>query len=106
MITHVAAIWLQISIALLGILWKVQEGYAILYMPDFMELSPLHPATSESYNLFRCLDFLPFVSTKKLASDWPYFALHLVLYLGQLFPLVLIILWESLLRGGSRIAFL
>lgn len=105
MITHVGEIWIQISIALFGIFWKLKEGYGILYMADFMDISPLHPATFEPLNLLRCPDFLWFVSTETLASDWPYFALHLFLYLGQLFPLVLIILWESLLRGGSRIAF-
>lgn len=91
--------------ALFGILWKLKEGYALLYIPDFKVISPLAPANFEAHNLIRCLDVLNFMAMKSVASNWPYFSLHLFLYLGQLFPLVLIALSESLLRGGCRIAF-
>lgn len=103
---RIGAVWLQVSIALFGILWKLKEGYALLYIPDFTDISPLDPTNFEAHNLIRCLDVLNFMAMKSVASDWPYFSLHLFLYLGQLFPLVLIALSESLLRGGFRIAFM
>lgn len=103
---RVGAFWLQVSIALFGIFWKLKEGYALLFIPEFTNISPLDPTNFDAHNLIRCLDVLNFMAINSVASDWPYFSLHLFLYLGQLFPLVLIAFLESLLRGGSRIAFM
>lgn len=103
---RVGALWLQILVAVFGILWKLKEGYALLSIPKFTDISLLDPTNFEAHNLIRCLDILDFLAMKYVASDWPYFTLHQFLYLGQIFPLVLIAFWESLLRGGYRIAFM
>jgi len=102
---HAGAVWLQISIALLGILWKLKEGHTLLYIPQLMDISALRPTNLEPHSVIRCLDVLNFMAIKSVASDWPYFALHLFLYLGQLLPLALIALWESLLLGGPLVTF-
>lgn len=103
---HAGAVWLQISIALLGILWKLKEGHALLYIPQLMDISALRPTNLEPQSLIRCPDVLNFMAMKSVASEWPYFALHLFLYLGQLLPLVLIALWESMLLGGPLVTFM
>lgn len=82
---------LQASILLTGIAWKLREGYPILNVPDFSRLFEREVGVPR---LYTWLDLFTGASVESLLNDWPWFSLHLFLYVGQLFPLIIIVINE------------
>ncbi|RDA95733.1 hypothetical protein CP533_1100 [Ophiocordyceps camponoti-saundersi (nom. inval.)] len=92
---------LQVSIGAVGVAWKSSQGYALLNFPSLSRL--LKPDDS----IYNWLEDLAGISLTSLRDDWPWFSLHLFLYLGQLIPFAAIVEIESPLpRSNAAIAVL
>ena len=86
---------LQVVIALIGMLWKLKEGYPLLELPDLPRLFESAQAESGYHWLDVLLEVLTGVSMKYIMNCWPWFSLHLFLYIGQLVPFIFILIRES-----------
>ncbi|KJZ71107.1 hypothetical protein HIM_09526 [Hirsutella minnesotensis 3608] len=86
---------LQLSLAFYGIYWKIKEGYALVEAPDLVHVLKLTSENSARYWPVIWLEVLAGVSFESLQDDWPWFSLHLFLYMGQLIPFVVIIIMVS-----------
>lgn len=89
---------LQVFFLLIGITWKLGEGYPILNVPDFGHLFSKEIGIPR---LYAWLEVFAGVSIESLLNDWPWFSLHLFLYVGQLIPFTIIIIneWPFRTRG-------
>ncbi|PFH59495.1 hypothetical protein XA68_12255 [Ophiocordyceps unilateralis] len=76
---------LQAFLAVVGIAWKASQGYALAELPNLARLF------DPSCWLSNWLEDLGGVSPASLRDSWPWFSLHLFLYLGQLIPFAAII---------------
>ncbi|RCI07485.1 hypothetical protein L249_4514 [Ophiocordyceps polyrhachis-furcata BCC 54312] len=61
---------LQLFVAAVGVAWKLSQGYAPFNLPSLSRLR---------------------FEAVSLRDDWPWFSLHLFLYLGQLIPLAAVV---------------
>ncbi|POR31678.1 Uncharacterized protein TPAR_08119 [Tolypocladium paradoxum] len=88
---------LQVFLAFIGTAWKLKEGYPLVELPPFPRLfEPAHEENGRQW-LYMWIEILGGVSMESIMHDWPWFSLHLFLYIGQLIPFVVIIMneWPS-----------
>ncbi|RDA85073.1 hypothetical protein CP532_3095 [Ophiocordyceps camponoti-leonardi (nom. inval.)] len=83
---------LQVFIAAVGVAWKLSQGYALLNLPSLSHLFERNDCISN------WVEALAGVSLVSLRDDWPWFSLHLFLYLGQVIPFAAIVEMKSPLR--------
>jgi hypothetical protein len=87
---------LQILFGLMGMTWKTREGFPVidalqsLYIPGLTDVV-LNPKAASLFDI--CVG----TSLQSLCDDWPWFSLHLILYVGQLIGFILIIMHEQAL---------
>jgi hypothetical protein len=86
---------LQVLIALIGMVWKLKEGYPLAEVPDFLRLFKSVHRESGYQWLYIWLEILGGISIESMMDDWPWFSLHLFLYISQLIPFIVIIINES-----------
>ncbi|KAG5921875.1 hypothetical protein E4U61_006106 [Claviceps capensis] len=86
---------LQVLLILAGMVWKAHEGFAVIdYFNHASGHAELEAANCCWYEL--CM----FASVSSWWRNWPWFALHLFLYTGQLVGLSAILLREAVPQGG------
>jgi hypothetical protein len=86
---------LQVLIAIIGMLWKLKEGYPLLDLPDSSRLFESSQTGSRYLWLHVWLEVLTGISMTSMMDNWPWFSLHLFLYIGQMVPFMFILINES-----------
>lgn len=93
----------QASLAFLGTLWKISEGYALI---DTLHRSCLYEILSNTRGWDILLGILGggSVTAEALVNEWPWFSLHIFLYATQIIPLMFIMVMESAFHKKTRVA--
>lgn len=89
----------QASLALGGTAWKRRQGFAIWDATSLV--AAVRTAGEEPGGPWQALwlEALTGVRVQGMRDHWPWFSLHLFLYVGQLVPLVVIVMAKSSPRG-------
>nr|AFO69300.1 IdtS [Epichloe gansuensis] len=91
---------LQVFFCLAGMIWKAREGYPIIDFPRPLHFIDSSDATSSYETTSPWFGFRAVASMQSIWDNWPWFWLHLMLYIAQLVGLILMILHETVPHGA------
>uniref|UniRef100_P9WEE6 Terpene cyclase terS n=1 Tax=Tolypocladium album TaxID=124418 RepID=TERS_TOLAL len=92
---------LQAFFALVGMTWKLKEGYPIFEVLNLPRLVESFRNEGGWQGLCTWVEVFGGISMQSLQHDWPWFSLHLFLYIGQLVPFVILVMNETLAAGAK-----
>ncbi|KAH8897624.1 hypothetical protein GQ53DRAFT_884319 [Thozetella sp. PMI_491] len=91
---------LQVLFGVSGVAWKLWEGYPLMNESYLLRLFSFPPHDVWHEEGFSWLKLCTGSSFTALREDWPWFSLHIFLYIGQLAGFIMLILHQTMPHKG------